>query len=112
METEMEDGVYLAVSCYVPVVFCLFFLGWSDALCLYAAYKGGSVGHGLRCKAFLTCSPWTGVFCCLLGNLGRGGLLGHWRSRGGHLYVCVVLDLSLRRSRSRVWTFSRAGDGR
>ena len=41
METEVEDGVYLAVSCYVFVVLCLFFLGWADAFCVYAAYKGG-----------------------------------------------------------------------
>ena len=40
METEMEDGVYLAVPRYVHVVFGLFFLGWVDALCLYAAYRG------------------------------------------------------------------------
>ena len=33
-------------------------------------------------------------------NLGRGGLPGHRSSRGGHLHVCVVLDLSLRRSRA------------
>ena len=40
METKMEDGVHLAVSGYVYVVLCLFFLGRVDAFCVYTAIKG------------------------------------------------------------------------
>ena len=45
----MEDGFYLAVSCYVYVVFCLFLHGWVDAFCVYAAYQRGGVEHGFEC---------------------------------------------------------------
>ena len=109
METEMEDGVYLAVSCYVYVVFCLFFLGWLDALCVYAAYQRGGVEHGFECRL-------ASQRLLLLGGFfaddcaGGGLLLGHRSSRGGHLHVCVVLDLSLCRSRSRL--HRRAGHRR
>ena len=35
METEMENGFYMAVSDDVFVVLCLLFLGWVDAFCVY-----------------------------------------------------------------------------
>lgn len=37
----MENGLYMAVPIHVLVLFRLLLPGWVDALCVYAAYKGG-----------------------------------------------------------------------
>jgi hypothetical protein len=47
MEAQMEDGVYVAMSYDVHVIFGDFVLVGVDDVCVYAAYSGRSLEYGV-----------------------------------------------------------------